>query len=606
MKYKGAYMITIALDIETSGVDWLNDSIVSISFYCNGKNKFLLLYHNDNLMPNELGFKQKVQAIIDKSDLVIMHNAQFDMLFLKKLGVSFDNVNIYDTMIGEYILTAQEAKFAKLDELSQKYLNDVKIEVDIANAEEIPVELLEQYNNKDTELTFKVYQKQIAQMNSKMYKLVLLHSNFSKVLVDISYNGFKIDVAKLNKLKEDTKNKISKLESEMMELLERNINLNSSPQLSAALFGGSFEEDGFETVIKHYKKGDKEVRRKTRVSVELEGLGFSTRNIPQCKAGHYSTSIEVIKKLKPKTKKQRDFLDKYLEYNELNSLYEKYLDKYSKYITDDGFVHAHFNQCSTNTGRLSCSNPNIQQIPRTEEVKSIFISRWDNGYIVDVDLKQLEWRICAFLCQDDTMISEIENGVDAHISNASLAFDVPEEEVTKELRQIAKAVSFGLIYGQTFKGMAKRFEMPEEEAKKIIDTIYTKYPKLKQWHDELYFKAVNTKKVIIPSGRYFKFLLADKEITKIKNYPVQAFSCGDIVPLMIYKIWLKLKHRDDVKIINTVHDCLVLDCKDENVAKEIADFVVNMFRLSPKIIGKFFGVNFNVKIDADKKINKSW
>jgi len=607
-------MRALALDIETTGLDFTEDCIVSMSFYYKGRNRFIPLHHPDTTHMSEKGFVEEVQGIIDRTDLLIVHNAQFEYMFLKKIGVNLDNVDFFDTMYAEYLLTKQQATFPKLETLAIKYTDTEKMDIGLGEipANEQDLDVLEEYNNKDTEVTYKIYEKQIEQMSVKMYNLCIQHSNFSKVLGSMAYNGFKIDKEGLLSLNERIRNEIEIAKNELLSYLERHINLKSPRQLSAALFGGTFQEDGHETVIKHYKKGDKEVTRKCKVDVNLKGLGFSTKGLSKTKEGHYSVSDDVITQLKGASNKQKEFVQKYKAYNKLKTLYDKYLDKYEAFMKDTGLIHASFNQTVTETGRISSSKPNIQQVPRPDDVcnvKELFISRYEGGYLVDADFSQLEWRVCAYLCQDPVMIEEIKNGIDAHKANASAAFSIPENEVSKEQRQAAKAVSFGLIYGQTSYGMSLRPDIPvnnERDAQKIIDSVYNKYKKLKEFHNKCYMAATNKKEVEIPSGRKYYYPFADKMQSKIKNYPVQGFATADIVPLMLIKAWNKLKDVEGVCLVNTVHDCIVVDCKDRNLAERTAKWLYKLFVNTDKFVNQAYGIGFNVPLTSEIEIGKNW
>lgn len=614
----------IVLDVETDGVNPHKDSLVSIAFYSNGRSKFIPIYHPENeRLPKEC--IEEVKKIISKADIIVGHNIKFDLKFLLANGIDeWIEKDVWDTGIAEYIITGQQTKFPKLSDLIQKYSEShfkIDLELSETKASEYSLNILEEYNIRDVEITdyiFKQQLKKCQEISDRTKNLIFISSNFSKVLADIEFNGVKIDTDKLYNKTKQLKEEIDKLVKKTKELCGYDwINFNSSEQLSAVLFGGTIKiEGGYNLRYKTLKNGQlKMYKKKSKCPVVIEGLGFTTKYSEKTKNGYWSVSDSVIKQLKGRTKKQKEFIQTYKLWRKLQTLYEKFFDKYQQYI-QDGFIYANFNQTSTNTGRLSCNSPNIQQIPRADEevgefnIKEVFISRYPDGVLIECDFSQLEWRVCAYLCQDQTMIDEIKNGIDAHKKNASISFNIPQEEVTKQQRQIAKMVSFGLIYGQTAYGLSKRPDIPidtEEEAQKIIDTVYTKYSNLKRWHDKLYFEAMKSKKLVSPSGRWFPFVTPEKQITNIKNYPVQSLATADIVPLVLWRAWQKIRKENiECKVINTVHDCIIIDCVNMITATKVAKIIIDFMRKSDILLKKYLGINFNVPLDGEVEVGKNW
>lgn len=619
----------IVLDLETDGLDCHKDAIVSVAMCSKGKEFFSLVYHKDNnLLPQVC--LDTVDKKIDKADIIVGHNIKFDLKFLYTNKVnSIKFKNIWDTSVAEYILTNQQTKLVKLADLIKKYSNTkekIKINLEDIKASEYSGEVLKEYNLQDVRITEIIFLKQFRlaqQLN--LVNLIFVCSNFSKILADIEVNGMYIDKQLLETHSQQLQEKITQLEIELKSYIPESkfldFNLSSHEHVSVILFGGFYKYKGdCELSIGYLKNGSIKLNKKQgTIPVFVSGLGFSKAKAELTKNGYHSASGEVITTLKGKTKIQKKFIEKYKLYRKLVTLNDKYYSKYTKYLQDN-FLYANYNQTVTETGRLSCNNPNLQQIPRADDtvgdfqIKSLFKSRYADGYILDVDLSQLEWRVCAFLCKDKTMIQEIRDKKDAHKNNAALAFNVLEESVTKEMRQIAKAVSFGLIYGQTARGLANRVDIPintEEEAKKIIDVVYNKYSRLQIFHNKLYIQAVKNKKIINPTGRGFVYQDPDREFTKIKNYPVQSLATADIAPLLFWRVWEYLQKNKnklgiDFNLVNTVHDCLVFDCKDMHTVKTIAKVVLAFFRNADKLIKKYFNIDFNIPLDGEAEFGKNW
>lgn len=616
-------MKILSIDVETNGIEYWKTSLVSYAVVL-GDEKGNITVKEAVLVEHpeaELTIREaldKLQKLIKKTDIIVGANFKFDYNILSRYNIEFYNIPIHDILYIEYLYSMQTKKHISLNDLAHQYLNKSKDDINFTDmqAGDYPADVLLKYNLTDTLLTYEIYLKQIASDDFQTYnKLIRLGTGLIRLLSEIELNGCVIDVAKLQQLKIDYETTIRDYEEKITELLEYPVNINSSQQLSAALYGGSFLEDGVEEIQKTLKSGQvKTYQRKCKVERRLKGLGFKpTLTTPN---GEPSTSEDAIKTLKCRTLKQKKFKELYLNYKKLMTIYIKYLDKYEAYI-EDRKIHSNFMTTATHTGRLSSSKPNIQQIPRETEginIRDLFISRYPDGYILELDFKQLEWRIAAALCGDETMIQEIIEGKDAHRENAALAFNISPEDVTPEQRQIAKAVSFGLIYGQTAYGMAHyRPDIPVdtvEEAQAIINKVYGKYPKLAKWHSKLIATATNYKSVSVPSGRRFYFASPDAA-TNIKNYPVQGFSF-DIAYFLFSLLADKYKTivpKDKYAIFNTVHDCLVIDCYDKNIVEKIVKFSLDFIEeKSYYYIKKFFGdIQISeVPLSLEAEYGKSW
>jgi DNA polymerase-1 len=305
------------------------------------------------------------------------------------------------------------------------------------------------------------------------------------------------------------------------------------------------------------------------------------------KAGVYSSAETVLEEL------GTPFTLKLLEYRKVQKEYSTYAEKLPSLIWPDGKVHPKLHQTSTNTGRLSCASPNMQNWPSDSEVKAIFVSRFKGGKIVAFDFKQMEVIALAYLSQDAQLLEDVLNGRDIHEETGKVVFG--GRKMTKEERRIVKTVNFGLAYGGGAKVLALQAKIPEEQAKQIIDAFYHRYPDVYGWQQENihmvnegaaymghYLKGNGVMSSILPSvtGRRYLFTETfapqwmDRPFsfspTEIKNYPVQGLATADIVPMMMGKLLRELKkNRFEAKLVNQVHDSILLDVPEKELDKVV-------------------------------------
>lgn len=271
-------------------------------------------------------------------------------------------------------------------------------------------------------------------------------------------------------------------------------------------------------------------------------------------------------------------------------------------------------------------------------IRKYFTSRYgDDGILMEFDFGQLEVVALAFLSQDPELMQDIRDGVDLHTRSASAWLGIPESMVTADQRKKAKQMTFQLQYGAGYKSMAKKLKLKEEETKAFIEAYYKRYSVVKQWQDDNieFVKAnrVTTAKktpkgypigvsfLYTPCRRVLKFYERDSNRnnrfglptpptefwpTEIKNYPVQSFATGDIVPMILGKVWRALRNSDlEAKLINTVHDSIVIDTTYACM-KDVYNLVMSIMLATPEYLKQDFGIEFNVPITADCKIGKNW
>ena len=362
----------------------------------------------------------------------------------------------------------------------------------------------------------------------------------AKVLSEMEYNGVSIDVEYLRKLSNNMTNTLHKLERRIYDLADCGFNINSPKQVGEILFD---------------KLGLKSKKKRGRAQ--------------------YSTSAEVLEELAPDYEIARQLLD-YRKYAKLKSTYT---DALPALIDTDGRIHTTYNQTITATGRLSSSNPNLQNIPvRTEEgskLRAAFVpENKHKSVILSADYSQIELRLLAHISEDKHLIEAFKSGTDVHTLTASKVFEVPLEEVTKEMRYKAKAVNFGIIYGQSKYGLAKALGISNSEAEQFIDKYFATYPKIKAYMETTVKQAEidGFVETIFGRKRYLKDELESpnnmiREFAKRAaiNQPMQG-TAADLIKIAMIDFAQKLKENNlKSKLILQVHDELVVETLKEEL-----------------------------------------
>jgi DNA polymerase I-like protein with 3'-5' exonuclease and polymerase domains len=292
------------------------------------------------------------------------------------------------------------------------------------------------------------------------------------------------------------------------------------------------------------------------------------------------------------------------------------------------FIHGKLNHTSTVTGRLSSTNPNLQNISNNP-IKQIFNSRFNDGLIVEVDFNQLEVVALAHVTRDKQLIADISKGIDIH---SALYKDMFGRMPTKEERKPFKSRTFQLIYGAGAKAISKQAGCSFEEAKKFIDVFYTRYPDVAKWHKDFAVRAeleslyqldddgfrekVKTFVFQTETGRKFCFreYFSDStwspktynfSPTELKNYPIQGLATGDIVPMMLGIIFRKLVGRDDVKMVNTIHDSLMFDVDKDSAVNFILE-ITDILKDTHKYFEKIFKAPLALKLNAGASYGVNW
>ena len=536
---------SISFFIETIGPNALNTELVGISFsYEKGKGYYVLL--SEDKVKSQ-GILEDFRAFFENDAIEkIGHNIKRSIKILDQFNIQVKG-NLFDTMLAHYLLHPDMRHNKNI--LAETYLNYNPFTLENLIGKKGKKQLsiyetdLKDQSNYIAEAADITYQlKEIFKKELEKDNLTKLFTEIEipllKVLAYMELEGIRMDAEFLNSLSEELINDIQKLENTIYKEATVEFNLASPKQLGDVLFD-------------HLKLVDKPKKTKT---------------------GQYATGEEILSKLASK----HPIVAEILEWRSLVKLKNTYVDALPNEINKNtGRVHTTYSQAVASTGRLSSNNPNLQNIPiRTErgrQVRKAFVPRNKDYTLVAADYSQIELRIIAALSNDDIMIESFKRGEDIHAATASKVFNIPLNEVTREQRGDAKAVNFGIIYGQGAFTMAQQLNKTTAEAKELIDNYYKTFPKLKQFiANQIEFARENGYvETILGRRRYLKNINSQNAIVRSAdernavNAPIQG-SAADIIKIAMIKIDAILKNGNyKSKMLLQVHDELVFDMHNE-------------------------------------------
>ena len=568
----------VSFDTETTSLDYMLAELVGISIALKPNEAFYIpINHNYEGAEKQLeqGFVLEALKPFLESDEIpkIGHNLKYDRHILQNAGIDLKG-KLLDTMLFSYVNNSTITRH-NLDAVSKRYLNISPTSYeDVAGkgAKQIPfsevsIDVASDYASEDADISLKLYEH-IEPMVQKEAKLAKLYSEIEGPLIytlgDIERNGVLIDSEKLNQQSKELEAKILKLERKVQKNAGEDFNLGSPKQLQEILY---------------------------------EKLGLPV--IKKTPKGQPSTSEAVLQEL------SMDFpiVHDILSYRAISKLKSTYTDKLPKMINSNtGRVHTSYHQAVTATGRLSSSDPNLQNIPiRSEEgrrIREAFIA--PEGYkILAADYSQIELRIMAHLSKDQGLMDAFAKGQDIHQATAAEIFSINIDDVTPNQRRSAKAINFGLIYGMSAFGLSKQLQITRAEAQNYIEQYFERYPGVKNYMDETKLSAKKNGFVETVLGR--RLYLADIESSNYQrrqyaersaiNAPMQG-TAADLIKMAMTDLHSKIRNESlDAKIIMQVHDELVIEV-NENQLDELSDLTVN-------IMADIFKLDVDLKVDAD-------
>ena len=542
-------------DTETTGLDPFADELIGMSFsFTSHEAYYVPVSQNFDEVVKELSFFKPYfeNEAIAKTG----HNLKFDMQFLRSYGIEVRGV-LFDTMIAHYLL--QPDMSHKMDNLSRAYLNysPIPIEDLIGNKgpaqrsmRQVAIDKLVEYAAEDADITL--------QLEKPMHDLLNESQQFSlfekvempmvRVLCDMEKEGFRLNVDFLNEYAVDLRTDIQNIEKQIYELSGYEFNIASPKQLGEILF---------------------------------DRLKIST-DAKKTKTQAYSTNEEVLTGLLH----AHPIVPLILDYRGLVKLLNTYVEALPKMINvKTGNIHSSFNQTGTVTGRLSSSNPNLQNIPirddRGREIRKAFVSTWNNGLIVSADYSQIELRVMAHMSKDASMIEAFHNKLDIHSATASKIYGVSIDEVTREQRRRAKTANFGIIYGISTFGLSQRLGIPRKEASELIEGYFANFPRVKEFMDESivtarqqgYAETLLNRRRFLPELNSANANVRGNAERNAINTPIQG-TAADIIKLAMINIHKRLiEEKLQSRMILQVHDELVF-----NVLPEEKDTLMNIVR----------------------------
>lgn len=574
----------LAVDTETDSLDEISAKLVGISLsYKEGEAYYIPVNHDTgNQLPLDMIKKCLGSTFSDRVPKV-GHNIKFDYVILKNAGFNLSPIT-FDTMVAAYLLNPN-ARAQKLDELAFAELGIEMSKIDdlIGSGKnqltlnEVPIEKATLYAAEDADLSLRLYYHLLKEMKEGGFVELMdkIEAPLIPVLAEMEMNGVKIDVRLLGKLSDKFAKRILELEKSIYKYASGEFNIASPAQLQKVLF------------------------EKLKLQDKVE-----KNSLKKLQSGSFSTGAEELEKLR----QAHPIIDLITEYRELSKLKNTYIDTLPKMVNaKTGRIHTSFNQAIAATGRLSSSNPNLQNIPIRSEVgqdiRKSFIA--EDGYsIISADYSQIELRVIAHISGDETMRQAFLSGHDIHTLTAAKVYNVPENKVTPNMRRNAKAVNFGIVYGVSPHGLTRQTELNYEQAKEFIDKYFETHPGIQKYMKQIiidtrekgYAETIFGRRRYLPELNSANFILRGAAERMALNMPIQG-TAADLIKLAMIEIFRELPRISaKSKMLLQVHDELVFEVPDKEIKKVTALIREKMENV----------VKLDVPVTVEIGIGKNW
>ena len=554
-----------AFDLETTSLDPLAAEIVGVSISpSEGEAYYIPVGHKDGKNLDREYVLKKLSDVLKRSK-VIGQNLKYDIGVLMADGFEPFKPH-FDTMIGAWLLNPDEKRFS-LEDLSLKYLGYKMISYEEvvphssaplfeSDFSGVSIDRATEYSAEDADITFRIYVKlkDLIRENDLERVMYDIEMPLVPVLATMEMNGVYIDVDYLRDLSRRFSKEMERISNEIFSIAGESFNINSSIQVAKI----------------------------------LEKLGIRPRK--RTKTGRISTSAEVLEELAF----EHEIARLILEYRKYQKLKSTYIDALPKLVNPrTGRVHASFNQTGTATGRLSSSDPNLQNLPKRDElgreIRKAIKAQKEGWKILSADYSQIELRVLAHMSGDENLIRAFKEGLDIHSLTAARIFNVPEEMVTDDMRRVGKMVNFSIIYGVSPYGLSTRLKIPFKDAQRMINAYYELYPGVRDFMRRVlkeaemrgYVRTLFGRRREVPQLRSRNRNIKAEGERIAMNTPIQG-TAADIIKIAMVRIHERLKDKETMMTIQ-VHDELVFEVPEgeiEEVSKMVKEEMENAVKLS--------------------------
>lgn len=570
---------TFAFDTETTGLDVMKTQLVGISISpVPGESYYIPVGHVGLMQSPQLPLEHVIERLKpffeDNSTGKIAHNGKFDMEIMAGVGTNVNNLT-FDTMVAAYLLSEPSLSlktlaFARLGKEMTPISDLIGTDGKQIPMSQVEIETAADYACADADMTGRLSELFRDELQSQHLWSLFdeVEMPLVPVLINMEMNGIALDTDILTRISTELGEQITMLEGEIYSRAGQKFNINSPSQLGTVLFE----------------------------KLQLEGV--------KKKSGGYSTAADVLESLRD----VNPIIGYILEYRQLTKLKSTYVDALPALINPKtGRIHTSFNQTRTSTGRLSSSDPNLQNIPIRDEqgrrIREAFIAP-AGSYLLGADYSQIDLRSLAHLSQDENLVNAFRHDADIHTATAAQLYGVEPSQVTSAMRRLAKTVNFGVIYGMSEYGLQQATELSREEARRFITAYFEKYLGVK-WYLELtkeqarkngYVQTLLGRKRPIPEINASNRQVREAAERMAINMPVQGTS-ADIIKKAMVNLYREMLHRKlKSKMLLQVHDELVFEVPEDELdemRRLVPDMMINAIKLS-------------IPLKVDTKIGRNW
>ena len=569
-----------AFDTETTSIDSLEAELVGVSFSFEANSGYYLpIAHQEKTAISRDEALRWLKQIIEASqDKVIGQNLKYDLQVLRNHQINIKRFYA-DTMLMSYSINSTASRH-NLDALAEYYLNIKTIKFEdvmgkgknkLKNFSEVPIKEATNYAAEDADITLQLYRTFETKIDDKTTKMLReIEYPMIFVLMEMEATGALIDIKHLNSLSNNFGSKLINLVQKIHKHSGVVFNIDSPKQLSEVLF---------------------------------DKMGIEAKGLKKTSSGYYSTSESVLQKLADENEIIKDIL----EYRTLAKLKSTYTDKLSEICDLGSRVHTSYHQAVTSTGRLSSSDPNLQNIPiRTKDgivIREAFIAP-QGKKLLAIDYSQIELRLMAHYSNDEIMVKSFNNNEDIHKRTASEIFGVDIQNVDDDMRRKAKTINFGLLYGMSAFGLSNQLSVTRAEADIFLESYFDRYSGVSAFMKNIvedakgkkYVETLHGRKIHVPNIESSNYLMRQASERAAINGPLQG-SAADIIKIAMIKIAEWIEGNDqEIKMILQVHDELIFEVPD-SYGEENIEPIIKLMEQSTEI---------NVPLKAEYGFGSNW